>query len=97
LLSRSYRSIVPAVVLATAVVTASTVLPASAATKKTPPDPAGQHSVRGGVSDQNFYFVMADRFNNGTKANDDGGSPFPELVTRAWVKELKHRRRLMEG
>ena len=33
----------------------------------------------------------------GTKASDDGGSPFPELVTRAWVKELKHRRRLMEG
>ncbi|MFD5278135.1 type II toxin-antitoxin system HipA family toxin [Pseudarthrobacter sp. NPDC058362] len=28
---------------------------------------------------------------------DGGGSPFPELVTRAWVKELKHRRRLMEG
>ncbi|MFF1252540.1 type II toxin-antitoxin system HipA family toxin [Pseudarthrobacter sp. NPDC058329] len=28
---------------------------------------------------------------------DDGGSPFPDLVTRAWVKELKHRRRLMEG
>lgn len=82
LLSRSYRSIVPAVVLATAVVTASTVLPASAATtKKTPPDPAGQHSVRGGVSDQNFYFVMADRFNNGTKANDDGGLGADPMVS----------------
>ena len=33
----------------------------------------------------------------GPKANDDGGSPFPEMVTRAWVKELKHRRRLFEG
>jgi serine/threonine-protein kinase HipA len=33
----------------------------------------------------------------GNKGNDDGGSPFPDLVTRAWVKELKHRRRLMEG
>jgi serine/threonine-protein kinase HipA len=33
----------------------------------------------------------------GQKGNDDGGSPFPEMVTRAWVKELKHRRRLMEG
>lgn len=31
------------------------------------------------------------------KGNDDGGSPFPDMVTRAWVKELKHRRRLMEG
>lgn len=29
--------------------------------------------------------------------NDDGGSPFPDTVTRAWVKELKHRRRLLEG
>lgn len=28
---------------------------------------------------------------------DDGGSPFPDMVTRAWVKELKHRRRLLEG
>lgn len=28
---------------------------------------------------------------------DDGGSPFPALVTRAWVKELRHRRRLLEG
>ena len=29
--------------------------------------------------------------------NDDGGPPFPDMVTRAWVKELKHRRRLLEG
>jgi len=27
----------------------------------------------------------------------DGGSPFSALVTRHWLKELKHRRRLMEG
>jgi serine/threonine-protein kinase HipA len=31
------------------------------------------------------------------KRTDDGGSPFPDMVTRAWVKELKHRRRLLEG
>ncbi|MDF2051855.1 HipA domain-containing protein [Arthrobacter sp. Cr_A7] len=31
------------------------------------------------------------------KDNDDGASPFPDMVTRAWVKELKHRRRLLEG
>jgi serine/threonine-protein kinase HipA len=31
------------------------------------------------------------------KGNDDGGSPFPDMVTRAWVKELRHRRRLAEG
>ncbi|WP_373461695.1 type II toxin-antitoxin system HipA family toxin [Arthrobacter sp. V1I9] len=30
------------------------------------------------------------------KRNVDAGSPFPDMVTRAWVKELKHRRRLME-
>ena len=29
--------------------------------------------------------------------HDGGGSPFPDMVTRAWVKELKHRRRLLEG
>ena len=29
--------------------------------------------------------------------NDDGGSPFPDMVARAWVKELRHRRRLLEG
>jgi serine/threonine-protein kinase HipA len=33
----------------------------------------------------------------GSDKNDDGGSPFPDMVTRAWVKELKHRRRLLEG
>lgn len=33
----------------------------------------------------------------GAGASDGGGSPFPDLVTRAWVKELKHRRRLMEA
>ncbi|MCO4254022.1 type II toxin-antitoxin system HipA family toxin [Pseudarthrobacter cellobiosi] len=33
----------------------------------------------------------------GPAKNDDGGSPFPDMVTRAWVKELKHRRRLLEG
>ncbi len=28
---------------------------------------------------------------------DDGASPFSAMVTRDWLKELKHRRRLMEG
>ncbi|MDQ1623022.1 MAG: serine/threonine-protein kinase HipA [Actinomycetota bacterium] len=28
---------------------------------------------------------------------DDGASPFSPMVTRDWVKELKHRRRLLEG
>ncbi|HET9737124.1 MAG TPA: alpha-amylase family glycosyl hydrolase [Solirubrobacteraceae bacterium] len=34
-----------------------------------------QHSLRAAVTDQNFYFVMADRFENGTAANDHGGLP----------------------
>jgi len=29
--------------------------------------------------------------------NDDGASPFPAQVTRSWLKELKHRRRLLEA
>lgn len=32
-----------------------------------------------------------------SSVTDDGGSPFSTMVTRDWVKELKHRRRLMEG
>jgi alpha-amylase len=33
------------------------------------------HSLRQPVTDQSFYFVMADRFDNGTAANDNGGLP----------------------
>ena len=36
---------------------------------------AAHHSLRAPVTDQNFYFVMADRFQNGDAANDDGGLP----------------------
>lgn len=32
-----------------------------------------RHSLRGAETDQNFYFVMADRFENGSTANDHGG------------------------
>ena len=32
-------------------------------------------SLRTPVTDQNFYFVMADRFQNGVAANDHGGLP----------------------
>jgi alpha-amylase len=40
-------------------------------------DHGGQahHSLRAAVTDQNFYFVMADRFANGSTANDNGGLP----------------------
>ena len=36
---------------------------------------AAHHSLRASVTDQNFYFVMADRFDNGDTANDNGGLP----------------------
>lgn len=38
-------------------------------------DTAAQHSLRAPVTDQNFYFVMPDRFDNGSIANDNGGLP----------------------
>jgi hypothetical protein len=38
-------------------------------------DPAAHHSLRQPVTDQNFYFVMADRFDNGDPANDNGDLP----------------------
>jgi hypothetical protein len=34
---------------------------------------AGKHSLRSPVTDETFYFVMADRFENGSTANDTGG------------------------
>ncbi|WP_374200360.1 alpha-amylase family glycosyl hydrolase [Arthrobacter sp. M4] len=59
--------------------TAGSIVPALAA----PGNPNGQqqppgggqalHSLRSGVTNENFYFVMADRFSNGSTANDDGG------------------------
>jgi glycosidase len=39
------------------------------------------HSQRGPVTDENFYFVMADRFENGDTANDRGGLPDDPLVS----------------
>ena len=62
-----------------ALLTASVLPPASAAPPSPPAPPAvsaagtGAHSARGPVTDENFYFVMADRFENGTPQNDDGG------------------------
>jgi alpha-amylase len=42
---------------------------------------SGRHSVRGPVTDENFYFVMADRFANGDAGNDRGGLPDDPLVS----------------
>ena len=40
-----------------------------------------QHSLRGPVTDENFYFVMADRFRNGDTGNDTGGLGSDPLVS----------------
>ena len=37
------------------------------------PTLAAKHSLRAPVTGENFYFVMADRFENGDTANDHGG------------------------
>ena len=40
-----------------------------------------RHSLRSPVTDENFYFVMADRFANGSRANDTGGPGDDPLVS----------------
>ena len=40
-----------------------------------------QHSLRAAVTDESFYFVMADRFENADTANDDGGLGSDPLVS----------------
>src|SRR5689334_17834031 len=40
-----------------------------------------RHSLRNGVTDEDFYFVMADRFANGDSANDRGGLGDDRLVS----------------
>jgi len=42
---------------------------------------AAHHSLRESVTDENFYFVMADRFANGDTANDQGGLGPDPLVS----------------
>ncbi|MGB3440045.1 MAG: alpha-amylase family glycosyl hydrolase [Actinophytocola sp.] len=43
--------------------------------------PQAHHSLRGPVTDENFYFVMADRFANGDTGNDRGGLGDDPLVS----------------
>jgi alpha-amylase len=40
-----------------------------------------RHAPRPGLTDQDFYFVMGDRFANGDPANDNGGLTGDRLVT----------------
>lgn len=57
-------------------------LPAQAAPgPKEPGSSSALHSLRAPVTDENFYFVMADRFSNGDAANDDGGLGSDPMVS----------------
>jgi alpha-amylase len=57
------------------VVLFATVIAAAAAAPAWAGEDGAHHSLRGPVTDQNFYFVMADRFENGSPLNDHGGLP----------------------
>nr|WP_307080364.1 alpha-amylase family glycosyl hydrolase [Arthrobacter pascens] len=60
--------------LAAAAAVSAAVLPAQAVPDpKSPGSSSAFHSLRSPVTDENFYFVMADRFSNGNVGNDDGG------------------------
>ncbi|WP_026549433.1 alpha-amylase family glycosyl hydrolase [Arthrobacter sp. Br18] len=72
----------------TALVTGSVLAPPALAAPQDPQPPSStaasateQHSLRSAVTDENFYFVMADRFQNGTALNDDGGLGSDPLVS----------------
>ncbi|MDF9277704.1 alpha-amylase family glycosyl hydrolase [Arthrobacter sp. EH-1B-1] len=74
------------VVLASLLAATGTALPAQAKPAgPNSPSPTttaeAQHSLRAPVTDENFYFVMADRFANGTTANDDGGLGSDPMVS----------------
>jgi alpha-amylase len=64
-----------AIVLFSVFLTAAVTAPASEAKSKPGGDAdlAALHSLRSAVTDERFYFVMADRFANGNPANDTGG------------------------
>ena len=64
----------PRAVLAVAAFVLTTVLAAPAWAGGGHGDDA-RHSLRAPVTGESFYFVMADRFENGSTANDEGGLP----------------------
>ncbi|MFC7531929.1 alpha-amylase family glycosyl hydrolase [Actinoplanes sp. GCM10030250] len=67
-----------AVVLTSVLAGALSVTPAQATSGGALP---GRHALRSPVTDENFYFVMADRFENGDTGNDTGGLPADPLVS----------------
>ena len=74
------------VALACAVGLAVPLAPTTSYAASAPPDgsrlaPVSQHSLRRALTNQNFYFVMGDRFANGSTANDTGGLGDDPLVS----------------
>ena len=62
------------VVLLAAALTAAAASTPVVTAGATPSGPfVGKHSLRAPVTDETFYFVMADRFENGDTDNDTGG------------------------
>ena len=59
---------------------AAALLAVPAAASARPGDQA-RHSLRAPLTGENFYFVMADRFENGSTGNDLGGLPADRLVS----------------
>jgi alpha-amylase len=78
----SVRTALVALAATLGVAASSTALPANAETDHPHGHQAGAlHSLRSPVTDENFYFVMADRFKNGDNANDTGGLGDNRLVS----------------
>jgi alpha-amylase len=67
-----------AVLLSTVLTGGALATPAGAAPSSGLP---ARHSLRAPVTDENFYFVMADRFDNGDTGNDRGGLGDDPLVS----------------
>ena len=67
--------------VAALVVAAGVAAPVGAAPKGGGDGPTARHSLRGPVTDEDFYFVMADRFQDGDHTNDDGGYGSDPLVS----------------
>jgi alpha-amylase len=63
------------------IVLAAALLAVPAAASARPGDDQARHSLRAPLTGENFYFVMADRFENGSAGNDLGGLPADRLVS----------------
>ncbi len=85
---RLLRATTLAAVLTTALATLTTLAPPPAGASvpargadRPAPSAYARHAPRPGMTGQDFYFVMGDRFANGDPANDEGGLSGDRLVT----------------